>query len=77
MLRNRSGKSIQHVINLAGRKRYLNCILAEPEEGCQRPDAESACNSFVIKDVPKMILTLLVPFAMQFRDILISLPFCM
>ena len=38
------------------------CILAEPEEGCQRR-YRCYCNDFVIKNIPKMVF--MVPFAMQ------------
>ena len=33
------------------RKRYLDCILAEPEEDCRR-SLKRRCNDFVIKNVP-------------------------
>ena len=34
---------------------YLDCILAEPEEGCQRQQKRS-CNHFVTKNVPKFFV---------------------
>ena len=34
--------------------KYLDCILAEPKEGCSRP-LQHRCNNFVIKNIPKMV----------------------
>ena len=48
-------------------KRYLDCILAELEEGCQRRYKRFCCD-FVIKNGPKMISIL--PFAKKFKDLL-------
>jgi len=36
-------------------KRCLDCILAEPKEGCQKRN-QRCCNDFVIKNTPKMFL---------------------
>ena len=49
MLSNDSDKSIQHVVSFwFVRKSYLDCILVEPEEGCQKP--QKCCwDNFVIK----------------------------
>ena len=54
------------VASLVVNKRRLDCILAEPEEGCQRP-LKCCCNDFVIKNIPKMVFML--PFTMQFQDL--------
>ena len=37
--------------------RYLDCVLAEPEEGCQR-SLKSCCNGFVVKYNPKKSMSL-------------------